>query len=66
MKSRVGDAHLLSRKMTDRQLLAGIRLERKKMKKLQTQGLHHVTLVGADRQSTIDFCEGVLGMPFIF
>ena len=36
------------------------------MRKLQTQGVHHITLVGADRQSTIDFWEGVLGMPFVF
>lgn len=36
------------------------------MRKLQTQGVHHITLVGADRQSSIDFWEGVLGMPFIF
>ncbi len=36
------------------------------MEKLQTQGLHHVTLVGADRQTSIDFWEGVLGMPFVF
>ncbi len=36
------------------------------MRKLQTQGLHHVTITGADRQSTIDFWEGVLGMPFVF
>jgi catechol 2,3-dioxygenase-like lactoylglutathione lyase family enzyme len=36
------------------------------MQKLQTQGLHHITLVGADRQTSIDFWEGVLGMPFIF
>ena len=35
------------------------------MEKLQTQGLHHVTLVGADRQTSIDFWEGLLGMPFI-
>lgn len=34
--------------------------------KIQTQGLHHITLNGADRQSSIDFWEGVLGMPFIF
>ncbi|THH35978.1 VOC family protein [Aliishimia ponticola] len=33
---------------------------------IATQGVHHITLVGADRQSTIDFWEGVLGMPFIF
>lgn len=36
------------------------------MRKLQTQGVHHVTLTGAGRQSTIDFWEGVLGMPFVF
>lgn len=36
------------------------------MKKIQTQGVHHITLVGAARQVTIDFWEGVLGMPFIF
>ncbi|MCX2722001.1 VOC family protein [Roseibium salinum] len=36
------------------------------MRKLQTQGIHHITLVGADRQTSIDFWEGVLGMPFVF
>jgi catechol 2,3-dioxygenase-like lactoylglutathione lyase family enzyme len=36
------------------------------MKKLQTQGVHHITLTGADRQTSIDFWEGVLGMPFVF
>jgi catechol 2,3-dioxygenase-like lactoylglutathione lyase family enzyme len=36
------------------------------MRKLQSQGLHHITIVGADRQSSIDFWEGVLGMPFVF
>jgi catechol 2,3-dioxygenase-like lactoylglutathione lyase family enzyme len=36
------------------------------MRKLQSQGLHHITLVGADRQTSIDFFEGVLGMPFVF
>ena len=35
-------------------------------RKIQTQGVHHITLVGADRQTSIDFWEGVLGMPFIF
>ena len=29
------------------------------MRKLQTQGCHHITLVGADRQTSIDFWEGV-------
>ena len=36
------------------------------MQKLQTQGVHHITLVGADRQTSIDFWEGLLGMPFVF
>jgi len=36
------------------------------MRKLQTQGVHHITLVGANRQTSIDFWEGVLGMPFVF
>jgi glyoxalase family protein len=35
-------------------------------RKLQTQGVHHITIVGADRQTAIDFWEGVLGMPFVF
>ncbi len=36
------------------------------MRKLQSQGLHHVTLTGADRATTIGFWQGVLGMPFVF
>ncbi|MEO9901453.1 MULTISPECIES: VOC family protein [Alphaproteobacteria] len=36
------------------------------MRKIQTQGVHHITLVGADRQTSIDFWEGMLGMPFVF
>ncbi len=36
------------------------------MRKLQSQGIHHITLVGADRQTSIDFWEGVMGMPFVF
>ena len=36
------------------------------MRKLQTQGVHHITIVGAARQTSIDFWEGVLGMPFVF
>jgi len=36
------------------------------MRKIQSQGVHHITLVGADRQTSIDFWEGVLGMPFVF
>ncbi|WP_406649962.1 VOC family protein [Aliisedimentitalea scapharcae] len=36
------------------------------MRKIPVQGVHHITLTGADRQTTIDFWEGVLGMPFVF
>src|SRR5918998_5595065 len=36
------------------------------LRKVQSQGVHHITLVGADRQTSIDFWEGMLGMPFIF
>lgn len=36
------------------------------MRKLQSQGVHHITLVGADRRTSIDFWEGVLGMPLVF
>ncbi|HUG60634.1 MAG TPA: VOC family protein [Methylomirabilota bacterium] len=36
------------------------------MRKLQAQGVHHITLTGADRRTSIDFWEGVLGMPFVF
>jgi glyoxalase family protein len=36
------------------------------MRKLQSQAVHHITLVGADRRTSIGFWEGVLGMPFVF
>lgn len=36
------------------------------MKKIQVQGVHHITLVGSTKQSALDFWQGVLGMPFIF
>jgi glyoxalase family protein len=36
------------------------------MRKIQSQGVHHITLVGADRQTSINFWEGMLGMPFVF
>jgi catechol 2,3-dioxygenase-like lactoylglutathione lyase family enzyme len=36
------------------------------MRKLQSQGVHHITIVGAGRQTSIDFWEGILGMPFVF
>jgi glyoxalase family protein len=36
------------------------------MTKIQAQGVHHITFVGSNRQATIDFYQGVLGMPLIF
>ena len=36
------------------------------MRVIQSQGVHHITLVGADKQTSIDFWEGLLGMPFVF
>lgn len=35
------------------------------MRKPQSRGMHHVTLVGADRQSSIDVRDSVPGMPLI-
>ncbi len=36
------------------------------MTKLQTQGVHHITMVGSNRETVIDFYQGVLGMPLVF
>lgn len=36
------------------------------VKKIQVQGLHHITIVGSTKQSALDFWQGLLGMPFIF
>jgi catechol 2,3-dioxygenase-like lactoylglutathione lyase family enzyme len=36
------------------------------MSKIQAQGVHHITLVGSNRETTIDFYQGVLGMPLVF
>ena len=33
---------------------------------IQTQGIHHITLNGADRKTSIDFWQGILGMKLIF
>jgi catechol 2,3-dioxygenase-like lactoylglutathione lyase family enzyme len=33
---------------------------------IPTQAVHHITLVGANRQTSIDFWQGLLGMPFVF
>ena len=35
-------------------------------RKLQSQGVHRIAIVGSNRRTTIDFGEGVLGMPFVF
>ncbi len=39
---------------------------KKPQPRIQTQGVHHITFMGADRQTSVDFWEGVLGMPFVF
>jgi catechol 2,3-dioxygenase-like lactoylglutathione lyase family enzyme len=36
------------------------------VQKLQSQGVHHITIAGAGRETSIGFWEGVLGMPFVF
>ena len=36
------------------------------MRKIQVLGVHHITIMGAGRQTSIDFWEGLLGMPFVF
>ena len=35
------------------------------MKKVQVQGVHHITIVGSTKQSAVDFWQGALGMPFV-
>ena len=35
-------------------------------RKSHSQLVPHITLVGADRQTSVDFWEGALGMPFVF
>src|SRR5437764_14352124 len=35
------------------------------MSKIQSQGVHHITFVGSNREATIDFYQGVLGMPSV-
>jgi len=36
------------------------------MSVIQTQGVHHITFVGSNREAIIDFYSGVLGMPLVF
>src|SRR4029077_10313638 len=65
-------AHLVSRHIwaaassDHKRIQATAQEEMTPMRKIQSQGVHHITLVGADRQTSIDFWEGVLGMPFVF
>jgi glyoxalase family protein len=33
---------------------------------IPTTGVHHITLIGSNRDDTIDFYQGVLGMPLVF
>ncbi len=33
---------------------------------VQSQGVHHITFNGANRQTSLDFWHGVLGMPLVF
>ena len=33
---------------------------------IQTQGIHHITLNGADKMTSINFWQEILGMPLIF
>ena len=35
------------------------------MTTLQTQGMHHITFVGSNREAIIDFYQEVLGMPLV-
>src|ERR1700752_1627238 len=66
------EAHLVSRHIwaaassDHKRIQATAQEEMTPMRKIQSQGVHHITLVGADRQTSIDFWEGVLAMPFIF
>lgn len=35
------------------------------MSTIQTQGVHHITFVGSNRETAIDFYQGLLGMPLV-
>ncbi len=35
------------------------------MSTIQAQCIHHITLVGSNRETTIDFYQGILGMPLV-
>ncbi len=36
------------------------------MTKIQSQGVHHITFVGSNREATIEFYQNFLGMPLVF
>lgn len=36
------------------------------MTKIQSQGVHHITFVGSNREATIEFYQDFLGMPLVF
>src|SRR4026207_1523598 len=40
-------------------------IQERPVKKIQIQGVHHITIVGSTKQSAIDFWQGALGMPFV-
>jgi glyoxalase family protein len=42
-----------------------VEFQERVVKKLQVQGVHHITIVGSTKQSAVDFWEGALGMPFV-
>jgi catechol 2,3-dioxygenase-like lactoylglutathione lyase family enzyme len=60
---RAGDA---TRPVSLSGVRRAIRASIRRVRKLQSQGVHHITITGAGRQTSIDFWEGVLGMPFVF
>src|SRR5690348_15607408 len=55
-----------TRKTSEISSAQGLGSRRRAVKKIQVQGLHHITLVGSTKQSAIDFWQGALGMPFVF
>jgi glyoxalase family protein len=40
-------------------------LKEPRVKIIQVQGVHHITIVGSTKQSAVDFWQGALGMPFV-
>jgi glyoxalase family protein len=45
---------------------AGCAMRESDIRKMLAQGVHHIALIGADRQTSMDSREGALGMPFVF